>query len=202
MATKKCAFCAEEIQEEAVKCKHCQSSLTDKTGLPAAIKAAKSPAKLSIVLFASSLLLGIGFILGRSTFVHSHMPVTGATQPATQTGLTDEQAQILSTASTGYARYLNDGSGRSHPSAAILGAHLPSKAVEYYRAFLARDEAKLQELAQATQDFDPLTVDDELGTLDNGTVEDIRILKVDVKTGAQVGKTLFIALPLLKPGAF
>lgn len=191
MATKKCTFCAEEIQEEAVKCKHCQSSLASKIGLSAAFKAAKSPAKLPIILFASSILLGIGFILGRSTFIDSQMPVAATKQPAAQTVLSSEQLNILS----------NWGPGRSHPSVAILGAHSPHKAVEYYQAFQAHDEAKLQELANMPQDFDPLTDDDELTKTDDETVEGIPMLKVKVETGAQAGKTLYVALPLLKEGS-
>ena len=32
MATKKCPYCAEEIQEDAVKCKHCNTWLANPPG--------------------------------------------------------------------------------------------------------------------------------------------------------------------------
>jgi phage shock protein C len=35
MSTKKCPYCAEEIQEEAVKCKHCNSWLAQRPAQPA-----------------------------------------------------------------------------------------------------------------------------------------------------------------------
>lgn len=159
------------------------------------MRVTKRQVDIGIILFASSLLLGIGFILGRSTFVDSHMPVTAATQPAGKTSLAEGQAHLLS---RGFGIYASDTGPYCHPLAAILGAHSPRKAVEYYQAFQAHDEAKLQELANRPKDFDHLTVDDELEKSDDGTVEEIPVLRLNVKTGAQTGKTLYVALPLLK----
>ncbi len=123
------------------------------------------------------------------------MPVTAATQPAGKTSLAEGQAHLLS---RGFGIYASDTGPYCHPLAAILGAHSPRKAVEYYQAFQAHDEAKLQELANRPKDFDHLTVDDELEKSDDGTVEEIPVLRLNVKTGAQTGKTLYVALPLLK----
>lgn len=56
MSTKKCPFCAEEIQLEAVKCKHCGSWLTQQpagtppppgTGVPPGAEAPPGPKRLT-----------------------------------------------------------------------------------------------------------------------------------------------------------
>ncbi len=68
---KKCPFCAEEIQDEAVKCKHCGSSLdgshaTDKTveNIQAKYGKAKDHHDYGTITALSVLLPFIGIIVG------------------------------------------------------------------------------------------------------------------------------------------
>lgn len=60
---KKCKFCAEDIQENAIKCKHCGSSLTSQPheGRDDKAKYHKDYRKLTFVAFILPI---VGFIMG------------------------------------------------------------------------------------------------------------------------------------------
>ncbi|MDD3005635.1 hypothetical protein [Flavobacterium sp.] len=61
---KKCPFCAEEIKEEAVKCKHCGSQVDFKKGQDVEkIKVNKHPDYITITILSAVLPI-IGIILG------------------------------------------------------------------------------------------------------------------------------------------
>lgn len=60
---KKCPFCAEDIQDDAVKCKHCSSLLSEDNSQNIKVKASQHASYGSISLLCF-LLPAIGIILG------------------------------------------------------------------------------------------------------------------------------------------
>ena len=59
---KKCPFCAEEIQDEAIKCKYCGEMLNKPAGKPSAIYDRNTSNRQLKIAWAIGILVSLGFL--------------------------------------------------------------------------------------------------------------------------------------------